>query len=75
MKRKGPKKKGSPLFDQVIHLTGIPTKQFKKDLKQIAEKKNLDPDSLTIDQLRRVAASYLRQIMSSILDSGQEKKS
>ncbi len=56
--------KGKDLFDQVVRLTGIPAKTIHKELQAILAKKNLDLNTLTLDQLRLVVASYLREIMS-----------
>jgi hypothetical protein len=65
--------KGEELLTQVIRLTGIPSKNIKKELKNILEKKNIDPKDLTLDQLRCVVASYLREIMSGILERQHSK--
>ncbi|MCB0406070.1 MAG: hypothetical protein KDD51_14910 [Bdellovibrionales bacterium] len=67
--------KGKDLLEQVIHLTGIPAKAIRRELKSILDKKNIDLNSLTIDELRRVVASYLREIMSTALDRSQHDKS
>ncbi|MCB0417026.1 MAG: hypothetical protein H6617_12440 [Bdellovibrionaceae bacterium] len=66
--------KGKDLLEQVIHLTGIPAKAIRRELKSILDKKNIDLNSLTIDELRRVVASYLREIMSTALDRSQQDK-
>ncbi|MEZ4751577.1 MAG: hypothetical protein R3B54_13440 [Bdellovibrionota bacterium] len=66
--------KGKDLLEQVIHLTGIPAKAIRRELKSILDKKNIDLNSLTIDELRRVVASYLREIMSSALDKSHPDK-
>lgn len=66
--------KGDALFDQVVRLTGIPGKTIKDELKVILERKNIDIDKLTLDQLRTVVASYLREIMSGLLDGTPGKK-
>lgn len=58
----------SDLFNQVINLTGIPAQTIRKELKTILDRKNIDVNSLTIEQLRVVVASYLREIMGGILD-------
>ena len=70
----GPKS-GDALFDQVITLTGIPAHAIKRELKTILDRKNIDVNNLTIDQLRCVVASYLREIMGGILDRYGNKKS
>ena len=67
-KTKSRKKCGEDLFHQVVKLTGIPSKNFQRDLKAILVKKNIDVKKLTVEQLRSVAASYLREIMGGLLD-------
>ncbi len=61
-------KRGEELFNQVIALTGIPAKHIKRELKAILDRKNIDVNNLTLDQLRVVVASYLREIMGGLLD-------
>jgi len=64
--KRAPKKR---LFEQVIQLTGIPSNTIRKELLTIIAKKNIRPDEITLDQLRAVAASYLREIMGGLLES------
>ena len=73
--QKTAKKAGRDLLDQVIHLTGIPSKTIKRELKCILDRKNLDINNLTLDQLRSVVATYLREIMGGLLDKTDPKKS
>lgn len=49
-------------------MSGIPASSIHKDLKSILDRKNLDENHLTLDQLRIVVASYLREIMGGLLD-------
>ncbi|MBI1862331.1 MAG: hypothetical protein HYR96_15560 [Deltaproteobacteria bacterium] len=56
------------LFDQLVHFTGLSADKVRKELHDILEKKQINTHEITIDQLRAVAASYLRQIMSSLMD-------
>jgi len=67
-------KRNSDLLTQVCRLTGIPGKSIKDELKNIIEEKNLDMNNLTLDQLRQVAASYLREIMSSLIDRSNQRQ-
>jgi hypothetical protein len=60
--------KGEALLDQMIGLTGIPAQVIQKELKAILEAKNIDIQNLTVDQLRLVVASYVRQIMRGLAD-------
>jgi hypothetical protein len=73
-RKKSKEHKGDDLFDQVVRLTGIPAKTIKDELKVILERKNIDISKLTLDQLRTVVASYLREIMGSLLDGTPGKK-
>jgi len=66
-------KGGERLFDQVIKLTGLPANAVKKELKILLDKKNIDVNNLTLEQLRAVVASYLREIMIGILERSQSK--
>jgi len=76
LKKKSKKATGDDLFNQVIKLTGIPRKTIREELKLILDRKNIDVNSLTLEQLRGVVASYLREIMGNLLDkSGQRSKS
>jgi hypothetical protein len=65
--RRKPSKKR--LLDQVIQLTGIPSQTIRKELQTIMAKKNIKTDDITLDQLRSVAATYLREIMGGLLES------
>jgi hypothetical protein len=60
------------LMSQVIRMTGIPARTIRKELNAILKRKGLDPKELTLDQLRAVVASYLREIMSGILEPAQK---
>ena len=74
--KKKPKKtpKGDDLFDQVIKLTGIPQQSIRRELKSILERKNIDVNQLTLEQLRGVVASYLREIMGNLLDRAGHRR-
>ncbi len=69
---KKPKKKtptrGKDLFNYVVQLTGLPKEKIMDELKTILNKKNIEISQLTVDQLRVVVASYLREIMTGIMD-------
>ena len=74
MKKTGKKRneksslKGDALFNQLVRLTGIPSQAIKRELTTILEKKNIDIKNLTVDQLRIVVASYVREIMGGLID-------
>lgn len=72
-KSKNKAKKGADLLDQVVALTGIDAHAIQRELKAILDRKNIDLNHLTLDQLRGVAASYLREIMGGLLDRSGKK--
>jgi hypothetical protein len=74
-KRRKKAPKGDDLFNQVIKLTGIPQKTIRRELKSILERKNIDVNQLTLEQLRCVVASYLREIMGNLLDRAGHRRS
>ncbi len=59
-------------MSQVIRMTGIPARTIRKELNAIMKRKGLDPKELTLDQLRGVVASYLREIMASLLEPARK---
>ena len=71
--KKTSKKKGAPLFEQVVRLTGIPSKMISNELKTILEKRNIDISNLTVEELRSAVASYVREIMLGILDKNASR--
>ncbi len=64
----GRRKKGDALLTHVVKLTGLPTEVLTKELKEILERKNINLNHLNLEQLRTAAASYVREIMTSLLD-------
>ena len=74
VRKKSKSHTGEDLFNHLVRLTGIPAKTIKDELKAILERKNIDINKLTLDQLRAVVASYLREIMGGLLDGGPGKK-
>ncbi|NBX67763.1 MAG: hypothetical protein EBR01_02220 [Proteobacteria bacterium] len=59
---------GDELLNQVVKLTGLPHKAIKNELKEILEKKNINIHQLNLGQLRCAAASYVREIMVSLIE-------
>lgn len=70
-KRSSPKKK---LLDHVIQLTGLPSQVLRRELQSILVKKNIKAEDMTLEQLRSVATSYLREIMGPLLNSRYSEK-
>jgi len=50
---------GNKLFHQIVALTGLPPEEIGRELKAILKKRGLDPDFVTLDQLREVLAAHL----------------
>jgi len=73
--RKLKQSKPDDLLDQVIRLTGIPSALIKKELKATLKKHNLDAKQLTLPELRTVVASYLRDIVTNMIDGSTTRKS
>lgn len=65
---------GEDLLNQVVKMTGLPHKTLKADLKEILEKKNINIHQLNLGQLRCAAASYVREIMTSLLEKYSIRK-
>lgn len=72
--RKKGSAKGEALLNQVVKLTGLPSKELKQELKEILEKKNITVSHLNLGQLRDAAASYVREIMFHLMDKYHFKK-
>ena len=60
---------GNELFEQVATLTGLPQDVIRKELHVMMEKKGINPMSLTLEQLRKVMADYLREVLCSAIES------
>lgn len=73
-KKKKSSKKGDALLNQVVKLTGLPKTDIKNELKDILERKNINIHNLNLGQLRCVAASYVREIMSSLVEKYSLRK-
>ena len=73
-RKKTAPKNGDALLNHVIKLTGLPRKDLKNELKDILERKNINIQNLNLGQLRCAAASYVREIMTSLMDKYTLKK-
>jgi len=67
-KKKRSSSKSVKLLEHVIQLTGLPSQVLRREIQSILDKKNIKPEDMTLEQLRSVATSYLRDIMGSLLD-------
>lgn len=72
---KSPLLNGDDLLNHVVKLTGLPHKTLKNELKEILDKKNININNLNLGQLRCAAASYVREIMTNLLEKYSIKKS
>ena len=54
---------GNKLFRQLIELTGLPAEEIGRELRRLVGERGIDPDFVTLEQLREVLASYLRQTL------------
>lgn len=73
-KKKTKSRKKKRLLDQVIQLTGIPSQTIRRELQSIISKKNLKPEDINLEQLRNVAATYLREIMGGLLENAHFRR-
>jgi len=52
-------KTGNDLIDQIVELTGLPKESIEQELTGILKASGLDPQKLTIDELRSAMMAYL----------------
>jgi histone H3/H4 len=51
------------LFQQIIHLTGLPSAPVERQLKAIIDEKKIKEDSMTLDDLRTIVAELLLEVL------------
>ena len=61
------------LLAQLVQLTGFSGQIIRRELHDILENKGINIHDITLEQLRSVAATYLRQIMKSLCESHSTK--
>lgn len=54
---------GNILFKQLIELTGLPVEEISAELKRLLHERGIDPDFVTLDQLREVLGYYLQMVL------------
>lgn len=54
---------GSLLFKILIEATGLPTETVEKELLRLMSARGVSVDTLTLDDLREVLASYLQETL------------
>lgn len=74
MKKLDKKQQGHKLLDQLIELTGLSSQVLRNELCHILERKNIDVEKMTVEQLRVVVASYFREIMNRFLETQESPK-
>jgi hypothetical protein len=57
--------KGKELFSQVVALTGLPETHVSTELHRLLQGLGVNPDQMTIDDLRRAVTLYLAEIFQS----------
>ncbi len=60
------------VLTNVAEATGLPQDLITGELQTIVASAGLDPDNLTLDQLRDVLASYLQDVLLELKDSMEE---
>ena len=56
--------RGKELIDQVVNATGLPAEMVKTELMSSIQKEGKDPETLELDDLRLVLASFLQDVLS-----------
>lgn len=54
------------LYNEVISRTGLDNSDISNEFTNLLKKNSLDPDCLTIEQLREVMAEYLQDVFLEI---------
>lgn len=63
---------GNELFEKVIQLSGLPRKQIKKELTNMLKREGIKPQTMTEPILRKVLASYLREVIQKVTSRNYE---
>ena len=56
---------GNELFKSITNATGLPDDLISKELDKVLNQKGIAKDDVTLDELRDVLASYLREVILS----------
>lgn len=56
---------GDELFKQVTDATGLPNELISAELTRLLERSGIDPQAVTLDDLRRVLAEYVQDVLLS----------
>lgn len=59
---------GRLLLDQLVQATGLESAAVERELHRLLQKRGVDPEKVTLPELREAAAAYLREVMTELLD-------
>jgi hypothetical protein len=54
---------GKALIQAVLRATGLGSQSLEKELKRVLKSSNASEETLTLEQLREVLASYLQDVL------------
>lgn len=54
---------GPKLFEVLIEATGLPKDSIQRELTSVLADRGLNPDEITLDDLREVLANYLQEAL------------
>jgi len=60
--------KGRELFSNLISATGLPKAAVEKELSRVLAESGVDPEGVTLDELRTIMANYLQDVILSVGD-------
>lgn len=64
---------GKKLFDQVTEATGLPNDLVAGELRTLLRQAEIEPENMSLDDLRRVLAEYVQDILLSVKDEARAK--
>ena len=62
---------GKTLTTSLIDATGLPKEPVEREFNALLAKHNLNPETLTMDELREVMSEYLQSVFMDLLESQQ----
>ncbi|MEZ4871420.1 MAG: hypothetical protein R2827_04065 [Bdellovibrionales bacterium] len=60
------------LLDQVIDLTGLPSHFVRPRLEAMLQKKGIEPEAVTLDDLRVVLVDFLQDVIVEAKETARE---
>jgi hypothetical protein len=64
---------GKELISQIASNTGLPEDTMRKELGSLIEGSGLDPNIVTLDDLRRVLADYAQEVLLSAKQAHEQE--